>query len=134
MIAFGRTKGGIDLLGPERSGKLHRLDWHTKMVNDLAFDPSGERLASAGDDGYAVVWDAHTGDRLRAIKTSSWVYRATFATVGDYLLISGNTGKPMTVWLDYKELKKVGEARATRQLSATECHRYVPKQVGCDRG
>jgi WD40 repeat protein/DNA-binding SARP family transcriptional activator len=45
------------LLGPPMEG-------HTATIHDAMFSPDGTRLASAGFDGTAVVWDIATGQPL----------------------------------------------------------------------
>ena len=112
--------------------KQHDLTWHSEQVYDLSFDLKGQRLVSAGADGYAVIWDVATGDLIRAVKHSSWVYRAIFSPDGDHLLITGDRGIPLVVWLDPAELRKVAEARSTRKLTETECRRYLPEQLDCE--
>ena len=37
--------------------QLARLDRHGAELNDLAFDPSGELIASVGADGTARLWN-----------------------------------------------------------------------------
>lgn len=133
LIALGRHSGGVELVkaadgGDDRAG----LDWHSSPVNDLSFDGAGERLVSVGDDGFAAVWDVQTGDMERAVKYSSWVYRASFSPDGSHLLISGDSGRPVTVWLDHEGLRVAAEARTTRHLTETECRRYVPDDLKCD--
>jgi WD40 repeat protein len=40
---------------------------HTKAVTGVAFSPEGRRLATAGWDKKARVWDPATGERLRTL-------------------------------------------------------------------
>ena len=37
------------------------LEDHTSSVNALAFDPSGNYLASGSNDGSLIIWDPMTG-------------------------------------------------------------------------
>lgn len=41
------------------------LECHQDWVRSCAFDPSGARLLSAGDDGTLRLWHAETGECLR---------------------------------------------------------------------
>ena len=131
LLALGRQSGKVELMEADGADDRPGLDWHSSRINDLSFDGAGDRLASVGDDGYAVVWDVQTGDMERALKYNSFVYRASFSPDGSYLLISGDLGRPVTVWLDHEALREAAESRATRHLTETECHRYVPDDTEC---
>ncbi|HVV82204.1 MAG TPA: protein kinase [Kofleriaceae bacterium] len=54
--------------GRLRVGLVHRAG---TAINRASFDPTGARLVTTGDDGQAVVWDAHGGARLRSIAAGS---------------------------------------------------------------
>jgi WD40 repeat protein len=54
-LAGGTETGRIDLLALP-SGELRRLTGHRDMVSNLAFDPAGRHLLSAGDDGTVRCW------------------------------------------------------------------------------
>ncbi len=48
-----------------RTGKrLLSLVGATSPIHDIAYSPSGTRLATGGDDGRVIIWDASTGKRL----------------------------------------------------------------------
>lgn len=49
-----QSAAGGQLLGPP-------MALHTASIHDVAFSPDGSRLASAGFDGIAVVWEIATG-------------------------------------------------------------------------
>lgn len=132
LLALGRQSGEVELVEAVGGDDRPELDWHSSPVNDLSFDEAGERLVSVGDDGYAVVWNVDTGEMVRAVKHSSWVYRASFSPDGGHLVISGDSGRPVTVWLDQEALSQTAESRTTRHLTETECHRYVPEDLECD--
>jgi WD40 repeat protein len=65
----GELLAGIDanehqiLLWDVAHGKQHgpALRGHTFVINDLAFSPDGQRLASAGDDNRVLLWDLRKG-------------------------------------------------------------------------
>jgi WD40 repeat protein/class 3 adenylate cyclase/DNA-binding SARP family transcriptional activator len=41
---------------------------HSDNVNDIQFGPDGSILATAGEDGTVVIWDANTGEEIRSIR------------------------------------------------------------------
>jgi WD40 repeat protein len=126
LLAVGRDSGLVEIFDIQSQEVRSRLDWHTDPINDLAFDPRGHRLVSVADDGFAVIWDVESEGVERAVRHTSWIYRATFSADGAHLLISGDAGRPVTVWLDIRNLREIAESRTTRELTTTECGRYLP--------
>ena len=47
---------------------LTLTDGHSDNVNDIQFSPDGSLLATAGQDGIVVIWDAATGNIVRSIR------------------------------------------------------------------
>lgn len=78
------------LTGEER----YVLRKHGTTVMDLAFSPNGDKLASASNDGTAVLWDMKTGDQLqtyRGLKAgrSSNVWSVVFSPNGRTIATAG---------------------------------------------
>ncbi|KAH7906906.1 WD40-repeat-containing domain protein [Hygrophoropsis aurantiaca] len=46
---------------------LHTLHGHVKSVSCLAFSPTGNRLASGGDDGNVIIWEPDQGKILHRV-------------------------------------------------------------------
>ena len=44
--------------------QVSRLEGHTGNVNDVAWSPSSEKLASASSDKTVMVWDASSGAQV----------------------------------------------------------------------
>jgi WD40 repeat protein len=108
LLASGAVNGTADVhlwrLG--EAPRLQRLHGHTASVTTVAFDPSGERLATAGEDRTVLLWDTATGDEIaeltehrravRAIAFSAdgrWLASADEA--GDVLLRDAANGTPL---------------------------------------
>jgi WD40 repeat protein len=69
---------------------------HTDKVKSVAFGPDGTRLASAGDDGRIILWDAAAGDKLREWQLPGPVHGIAFARDGRHLAAANGNG---TVYL-----------------------------------
>jgi WD40 repeat protein len=69
-LVAGSQSGELRVYDPEAGSVLHRLDGHTKRIQDLACiasssaAPHHPRLVSASDDGTAKVWHGETGEML----------------------------------------------------------------------
>lgn len=66
------------------------LQGHRDLVRTLAFDRSGGRLASAGNDGQVILWDADADFRLdQRVGGTSAIARLCFSPHGDELAAVG---------------------------------------------
>ena len=60
------TEGGVAVVVAIQSGKIAgRLD-HGSPVAGVAFNPTGQELASAAGDGHTRLWDISTGQLIRS--------------------------------------------------------------------
>lgn len=76
------------------SGRLvSTLRGHAGPVLSVAFDATGESVATASEDGSADVWDRETGARVTALHGhGNTVYRAEFDPSGRRLLTASYDG------------------------------------------
>jgi WD40 repeat protein len=82
------------------------LGGHASAVNAVSFDTAGRRIVTAGEDGFAHVWDVRSGRQLVALAHEAAVAVAEFSPDGRRILTAGadgtariweaSTGKPLT--------------------------------------
>jgi WD40 repeat protein len=124
----------IQLWDPRTGQSIRTLPGHRDPVNDIAFDGTGARLASAGQDGEVDVWNVADGSVQVRRQYPTWVYRVAFAPDGRHLIITNQRPTPLVVYLDGDELLAAAQARPTRALSAAECARFVVPYTDCGAG
>ncbi len=55
-LAVGLANGSAELRKVDGGGSPRKLAGHREAIYALAFSPDGKRLATASDDGTALVW------------------------------------------------------------------------------
>lgn len=97
-------------------------------VNDVAFDPAGDELVTAGRSGDARIWDMKTMKAIGSVKGhGDWVVHARFSPNGKYLATS-STDRSVHVY-DAKTLEKVADFENVSSVGAplawTEDGKYL---------
>lgn len=64
---------------------------HSKGIRMIAFSPDGQRVATAGEDGKTIVWDAARGEQLFSLKAENNLafYCVAFSPDGRLLATGG---------------------------------------------
>ena len=122
-LAELQRRTGAGLLA--RSGAVQDKGLVAKAVGRPLGNLVGQDPDAAGDaDAVAVVLRAAAD-----IQDKRWAWPGQ---AFGHLVISGDSGRPVTVWLAQEALSQTAESRTTRHLTETECHRYVPEDLECD--
>jgi len=107
----------IDQDAPSRPVLRTTLEGHTDWTSGLDFDPAGQRLATSGKDGLAIVWDvASSREILRLQGHDQWVNRVAFSNDGK-LIATGGDDALAIVW-DAKTGKPKLRLRASTGVTA----------------
>ena len=84
------SEGKVGLLLDPRTGEVTRLSGHDAPIDDLAYSSDGRLVATAADDGFAIVWDTRTGRSLERFETRSpSTYGVRFSPDGAVLYTVG---------------------------------------------
>ncbi len=112
QVAVGFKEGNLRLY----SLSNHKLLWelkraHVQVIERLAFDASGQWLASASSDGTAKLWKATTGQLQHSFEGHQGIVNAvTFSPDGTWLATAGDDGKIGLFKTDGTEKKWVENA------------------------
>lgn len=106
------------------------LRGHQATVLDVAWSPDGRRLATASWDSTARVWDATTGqEQVKLLGHRLFVRSVAWSPDGKRLACSGADtpadGSIQIYAIDKTLLLRLVRSRITRQLTASECLRFL---------
>jgi WD40 repeat protein len=92
MLAVGRADGSVELWNFERTARLEgparTLSGHTDIVIGVAFDSTGSRLATAGDDGQVLIRDFETGEVSLSVPGHTAGVRSVEFSPGDSTVLT----------------------------------------------
>ncbi len=105
-----------------------KFEGHSEAVNSLAFSPSGERLASAGEDGTVKVWGLNGGLCLQTYSPRKPVYALAYAPDGAHIF-SGGADDAVSIWNASGEggpaAVLAGHSGAVKALAASADGKYL---------
>jgi WD40 repeat protein len=96
------------------------------IVNFVAVDPTGSRVAAAGGDGSVMVWDATDGNPMLVLRGhTGFASYVAFSSDGSRLASAGVDGT-VRIWaLDRAELVELATTALTRDLTDAECREFL---------
>jgi WD40 repeat protein len=101
LLAAVGENGTVVLFDVTSGSIRQRLEGHTGLVNDVAFDPDGTWLVTGGDDEKVIRWSLPTGntpaEQLQAWGSPGQVWSVVVSPDGR-LLATGGTAKNISLW------------------------------------
>jgi len=94
-------------------------------INRVTFSHDGRRLATAGWDRTARVWDLSSGQELFTFSQTSEVQGVAFSPRGTHLATTSEDRTLRIYILDIEELKALAQTRVTREWTDEERLRYL---------
>ncbi|MEQ8786084.1 MAG: M56 family metallopeptidase [Pirellulaceae bacterium] len=93
-LAIG-SGAALKLWNVERRELEATLKGHTKSIRMISFSPDGRRVATAGDDGKTIVWNAAEGKQLLSISSQDGLafYCVAYSPDGRMLATGGGDWK-----------------------------------------
>ena len=92
------TKNTCNLPKPGPIGALRTLHGHARGINDVAWSPTAEYLATASDDKSLRIWEAETGAALVELRGhTNYVFSCAFSPQTN-LLVSGSFDETVKLW------------------------------------
>lgn len=98
-LAWSRADGPVATIGDIDTGEiLLTVGEEERWINDVAFSPDGERLATSGGDGVARIWDAATGSLLVTVVGHNGPVGAVAWGPGGTTLATGSDDGTARLW------------------------------------
>ncbi|MBN1120668.1 MAG: hypothetical protein JXJ17_06285 [Anaerolineae bacterium] len=111
-LALGREDGRVILWNVDTGTPIGEIDTRTRLVNRVAFSPTGDRLLTGSEGGQVIVWDA-AGAAVQSFSTDEYrVGVLAWSFGGTLIAAAGETG--VSVWNAL-----TGDLIATRQFPDT---------------
>ena len=97
LLASGDYEGQVKLWNGTTGQCLQSFAGHHSVVFSLAWSPDGTRLATAGADLTARLWQVETGDCQRVFEGQNWSSAVAFSPDGAHLAIA-YLEQPIQLW------------------------------------
>ena len=103
QLAVAAVSGPIVIFNAQTGKPIHQLKGHGFGTAAIAWQPSGNLLASVGQDSKVRLWDTATGQEAKALDAgASWAEKVLWHPAGQYLATAA--GKKTKVWTAAGEL------------------------------
>lgn len=114
---FGLSDGRLCLWDLQKRREVKRWKAHGGSVVAVAFSPDGKRLASAGDDGNANVWQA-SGTLVKKLAGHTEPVQAVVWCSDGQRLLTGGIDKEVRLWDETKDWKTDWKSPTSHKISS----------------
>ena len=111
-VAVGLKSGGIEVWDYQSARRLWRVPGHIRRVEELRFDPTGDRLVSEADDGVRL-WSIGTAVPIKTIECAERASGADLDRDGEHLVISCREGFVQRLALNVPSIDEVVTGHAS---------------------
>lgn len=98
IVAAASVSGPIVLIDVDSGAVVGRSDGHGLGTTSLCWHPSGEFVASSGQDGQVRIWNRECAEAGIRRCSGSWVMKAAYEPAGSRL--AAISGRTLHVWDD----------------------------------
>jgi len=133
ILAVGDMQGLVRVINSETGELLYKLPGHTAMVNQMAFNNAGNRLATASFDHTVRIWSLeHPYKQPILLKDhDDWVWSVEFSQNDRYLL-AGCRDNLIRTWLlniDKMAAMICNDEEINRNFTQEEWDKYVAEDL-----
>ncbi len=96
-LVIATSKNAIESINSQTGDAIVSYSAHTSGVHDIAISYNEELIASAGDDGKLIVWNAKNAELFRTVSVNKEVMSIAFSPDGKYLAFYV-AGKGVQIW------------------------------------
>jgi WD40 repeat protein/energy-coupling factor transporter ATP-binding protein EcfA2 len=129
MLAIGDIKGVVKLIDRTSGLVNYKLSGHTAMVNEISFNHSGNKLATASWDHSVRIWSLDQLNKQPIILNDhkDWVWSIEFSQNDKYIL-AGCRDNVIRTWMldiDKMAIMICGDEKLDRNFTKKEWEDYV---------
>jgi WD40 repeat protein/DNA-binding SARP family transcriptional activator/energy-coupling factor transporter ATP-binding protein EcfA2 len=126
LLVNADRRGPVLVSDPVTGEEAARLIGHTGGTWDLDMSTDGTRMATVGRDGTVRIWDTRTWTQLLALPAHEGSAIAVrFSPDGRQLATLGEDGLARLWAMEFDDLLRISQEKATRGLTEQECRQYL---------
>ncbi len=131
LLALGDLTGNVILYNLKTMKFQQRLTGHSARINGLDFSPDGSMLASASNDGIALIWTTSDFNLApyQLKDNTAWIIQVKFSPDNKALFAAYADGKIRRWPTQSDELAQNVLKKISRNLSIEEWQQYVAADI-----